>query len=249
MKWCPTDTACHGLLPDRHDSCEPQKHLFRYVKTKYFVYIYQQFDEIVMKKGCIVILLLLSAALGLQAQTPDISDCRLIKVYAVLVSQDGKDLSEADPPITVNFTLCYGGQSSGYAYHDYIYLLGDKSDNWNRYGCMGFMDMPKSAKIFNQLKGDNYLTQCIFWGNDSNMGLATAEPGNGAEHGSGNYVLVSSGDNKNYINYMVISCDFYDISSGKERLVAEKHFPWLCDYDSADNLFRTFMTNMYEYYR
>ena len=201
-----------------------------------------------MKRSITIFLFLLAVATGLQAQTTNIANCRLMKVWAILMNQGDKDFSQADPPLMINFALCYGGKSSGYVSSDYIYLVGDDSDTWKRYGCMSFMDMPKKVRRSNEALGNNtHMTQCIFWGDGISLGLSMSQPGNGAKHGSANYVLVSKGG-KNYVNYMVVTCDFYDISTGQERLVLEQHVPGNYNYNSAGNLFRTFMNNMYDYY-
>ena len=101
-------------------------------------------------KRCITIFLFLLAVVGLRAQINNFPasqllkamDCRMMKITAYVVAKDGQALQ--NPP-EVSFTLLYGAQSSGYASDDYIYLMGDDTDEWNRNGYMGFMDMPDKA--------------------------------------------------------------------------------------------------------
>ena len=69
-------------------------------------------------KRCITILLFLLAVAGLRAQTPDISNCRMVKVMALLNEVDNKKYDDVDNPVILNFTLCYGAKSSGYASDD-----------------------------------------------------------------------------------------------------------------------------------
>ena len=110
--------------------------------------------------------------------------------------------------------------------------------------------MPQKAKRSNEtLSNNTHMTQCLFWAEDGTaIALCTSPPENGAENRSANYVMISNG-RQNFVNYMVVTCDFYDISSGQARLVLKDHIPGFQNYDSAGNLFRTFMNNMYEYYR
>ena len=61
-------------------------------------------------------------------------------------------------------------------------------------------------------------------------------------------MVMKRGGEETYDAYKVLSCDFYDISTGQERLVLKGYQPSKDDY-SAGNLFRVFMDRMYEYYR
>lgn len=199
-------------------------------------------------KRCITIFLFLLAVAGLRAQTPDISNCRMVKVMALLNEVDNKKYDDVDNPVILNFTLCYGAKSSGYASDDYIYLLGDNSATWNRYGCRGFMDMPTRVKSESSLLDDGTrMIQYLFWGDKFCLDFVMAEPANkDIIQGSDNGVVISNGVDK-IVSYQIGSCDFYDISTGQERLVLKEYYP--LDYNYNESLFYTFINNMYEYYR
>ena len=204
-------------------------------------------------KRCITIFLFLLAVAGLRAQLNNFPasqllkamDCRMMKVEAVVSIVNGQILQ--NPP-KVSFTLFYGAQSSGYASEDYIVLLGDDTDEWNRNGYLGFMDIPEEVrKIIEPVQG----TMCIkyyFIGNGFNFGMATFDGSSEEGEKSDNIVMTSRHKDNYNVCFDVIKCDFYDISTGKERLVLANYYPSAEDY-SAGNLFRVFADNMYKYYR
>lgn len=201
----------------------------------------------IMKRYVCLFLFLLTV-LGLRAQVAEAMECWMMKATAQLITKDNEILEDADPPMMVHFTLCYGAKSSGYTSDDYIYLLGDDSDAWERYGCMSFMDMPADVKKVADTIGDRTVITNIFYGNGFHIGLFVLEPPKGAAAKSDCQMIISNGGDKS-VAYRVFECDFYDISGGQERLVLEKYHPFLEDYNSTDNLFRVFMDRMYEYYR
>lgn len=203
-------------------------------------------------KRCITIFLFLLAVVGLRAQINNFPasqllkamNCRMMKVTAYVVAKDGQALQ--NPP-EVSFTLLYGAQSSGYASDDYIYLMGDDSNEWNSNGCMGFMDMPTGVSKTTELKDvDGDFVLYAFYGHTYKMAVTCEKTGD-ARRKSGNSIIILTGDNDKGIGYVINRCDFYDISSGQERLVLEGYQPSKDDY-SAGNLFRVFMDRMYEYY-
>ena len=207
-------------------------------------------------KRCITIFLLLLAVAGLWAQTNNFPasqlfkamECRMMKVTAVVsVKNDQK----VENPPKVSFTLFYGAQSSGYASEDYIVLLGDDTDEWNRNGYLGFMDMPdKIYRDDTPLRGGRKNIIIAFYAeNSSNVTMWTAEAKKDAHPDikSETYISVGHIYNDKKTTFAIYSCDFYDISSGRERLVLSNFYPSAEDY-SAGNLFRVFMDNMYEYY-
>ena len=203
-----------------------------------------------MKRSITIFLLLLAVATGLQAQTPDISNCRLMKVEAQLITKDNKYVANPENPIIINFTLCYGAKSSGYASDDYIYLLGDDSDEWNSHGCIGFMDMPEAVDRDTEpgsLKEDG-MNLNIFFANGWRLGMFSSTwKDSGLE--SDNQIMIIKDNTSTNVAYRILKCDFYDISTGKERLVFDFHVPCTKTYNGADNLFYVFANNMYEYYR
>lgn len=208
-------------------------------------------------KRCITIFLLLLAVAGLQAQINDFPanqlfkamECRMMKITAYVVAKDGQALQ--NPP-EVNFTLFYGAQSSGYASEDYIVLLGDDTDEWNRNGYTSFMDMPdKTYRDDTPLKSGRKNIMIAFYAkNSSNLTMWTAEEAADAHPDLKSETRISVGHihNGKETTFAIYSCDFYDISTGQERLVLSNFYPSAADY-SAGNLFRVFMDNMYEYYR
>lgn len=197
-------------------------------------------------KRCITIFLFLLAVAGLRAQTPDISNCRMMKAEATLTQVNGKTI-DADPSVKICITLCYGAKSSGYVSDDYIYLLGDDSDVWNRYGCMSFMDMPASTE--KNIDGDTYQSVYNFFYGDKLMLCTNVTEIDNILVKSVNNIVISPLSNPgNICNYNITSCDFYDISTGQERLVLKGHIPSLYEINTSDNLFRVFMDRMYEYY-
>ena len=206
-------------------------------------------------KRCITIFLFLLAVVGLRAQVSSFPyekvtkamNCRMMKVKAQVVIQRANQQVSEVAPINVHFTLCYGAQSSGYASDDYIYLLGDDSNEWNSNGCMGFMDMPTGVSKTTELKDvDGDFVLYAFYGHTYKMAVTCEKTGD-ARLKSGNSIIILTGDNDKGIGYVIDRCDFYDISSGQERLVLEGYQPSKDDY-SAGNLFRVFMDRMYEYY-
>ena len=204
-------------------------------------------------KRCITIFLFLLAVVGLRAQLNNspasqllkAMDCRMMKITAYVVAKDGQALQNLPE---VSFTLLYGAQSSGYASDDYIYLMGDDTDEWNRNGYMGFMDMPDT--IFRDdtpLKsGRKNIIIAFYAKNSSNLTMWTAETDD-PDIKSETCISVGHIHNGKKTTFVIYSCDFYDISTGQERLVLSNFYPSAEDY-SAGNLFRVFMDRMYEYY-
>ena len=205
-------------------------------------------------KRCITIFLFLLAVVGLRAQSNNFPasqllkamDCRMMKITAYVVAKDGQALQ--NPP-EVSFTLLYGAQSSGYASDDYIYLMGDDTDEWNRNGYMGFMDMPdKAYRDDTPLRGGRKNIIIAFYAkNSSNLTMWTAETDVHPDIKSETRISVGHIHNGKETTFAIYSCDFYDISTGQERLVLSNFYPSAEDY-SAGNLFRVFMDNMYKYY-
>ena len=205
-------------------------------------------------KRCITIFLFLLAVAGLRAQINNFPasqllkamDCRMMKITAYVVAKDGQALQ--NPP-EVSFTLLYGAQSSGYASDDYIYLMGDDTDEWNRNGYMGFMDMPdKAYRDDTPLRGGRKNIIIAFYAkNSSNLTMWTAETDVHPDIKSETRISVGHIHNGKETTFAIYSCDFYDISTGQERLVLSNFYPSAEDY-SAGNLFRVFMDNMYKYY-
>lgn len=203
-------------------------------------------------KRCITIFLLLLAVAGLWAQTNNFSasqlfkamECRMMKVTAVVsVKNDQK----VENPPKVSFTLFYGAQSSGYASEDYIVMLGDDTDEWNRNGYLGFMDMPEKVQITTEPIQGRSCILYIFMSNGFNLGMGGYVV-NGDIKKSNNMIVVSRQKDGYIVGFDVFKCDFYDISTGKERLVLANYYPSAEDY-SAGNLFRVFADKMYKYYR
>lgn len=205
-------------------------------------------------KRCITIFLLLLAVAGLRAQKNNFPadqlfkamDCRMMKVEAEVSVMNGQ---KVENPPKVSFRLFYGAQSSGYASEDYIVMLGDDIDEWNRNGYLGFMDMPNT--IFRDdtpLKsGRKNIIIAFYAKNSSNLTMWTAETDVHPDIKSETRISVGHLHNGKKTTFAIYSCDFYDISSGQERLVLANYYPFVEDY-SAGNLFRVFMDRMYEYY-
>ena len=200
-------------------------------------------------KRYVCLFLFLFTVLGLRAQVAEAMECRMMKATAQLITKDNEILEDADPPMMVHFTLCYGAKSSGYTSDDYIYLMGDDTDEWNRNGYMGFMDMPdKAYRDDTPLRGGRKNIIIAFYAkNSSNLTMWTAETDVHPDIKSETRISVGHIHNGKETTFAIYSCDFYDISSGRERLVLSNFYPSAEDY-SAGNLFRVFMDNMYKYY-
>ena len=204
-------------------------------------------------KRYVCIFLFLLAVLGMKAQSNDFPasqllkavKCRMMKVKAMVLAVNGK---MCDDLPQVGFTLLYGAQGSGYSSEDYIVLLGDDLNEWKRNGFMGFMDMPD--KIYRDdvpLKGGKKNVMTVFFAKNFRLAMYTMETRH-PKVKSEAHISVCQIHNGKETDFVVTSCDFYDISSGKERLVLADYYPSKEDY-SAGNLFRVFMDKMYEYYR
>ena len=204
-------------------------------------------------KRYICIFLFLLTVLGVKAQVGNYPyeqvvkamNCRMMKVTAVLRMKDGQEL---DSSPVVRFTICYGGETSRYASDDYIYMLGDESGAWERYGCRGFMDMP--TKVIQTIEPVDGMmkAQNNFYGEDWAFSMLSSDYQSNMDKSYPVVMVMKRGGEETYDAYKVLSCDFYDISTGQERLVLKGYQPSKDDY-SAGNLFRVFMDRMYEYYR
>lgn len=205
-------------------------------------------------KRYICIFLFLLIVLGVKAQSNNFSanqlfkamECRMMKATAYVVQKNGQLQSTTNPPV-VRFTLFYGGKSSGYSSEDWICLLGDDSNEWNRNGYQAFMDMPTSVRKQSKAEGDavKHAIYNYFYADGFTLCLLSADS---SVHKSQSQVVVMNLKSDENCFYLLASCDFYDISTGQERLVLKGYQPSLEDY-SAGNLFRVFMDRMYEYYR
>ena len=199
-------------------------------------------------KRYVCLFLFLFTVLGLRAQTLDISNCRLMKVEALLITKDNKYVANPENPIIIHFTLCYGAKSSGYASDDYIYLLGDNSDEWKSHGCLGFMDVPEAANRDTNpgsLKEDG-MNLNIFFANGWRLAMFSSTWKDSGLKSDNQIVIVNDNTGRN-VAYRILKCDFYDISTGKERRVCNC-VPCTKTYNGTDNLFYVFTNNMYEYY-
>ena len=108
--------------------------------------------------------------------------------------------------------------------------------------------MPTRVKSESSLLDDGTrMIQYLFWGDKFCLSFMMAEPANkDIIQGSDNGVVISNGVDK-IVSYQIGSCDFYDISTGQERLVLKEYYP--LDYNYNESLFYMFINNMYEYYR
>lgn len=173
--------------------------------------------------------------------------CRMIKMEAVMdVRESDETFKDINTP--VRLTLVYGAQSSGYASDDYVYLLYETPDGTECKDCKGFMDYPTTKLMNKPLDGaERYIS--AFYGKNQALGIVHMEPDPKSKSNiikSDHYIQVinNSGDAS---SYYIRNCDFYDISSGKERLVLKGYRPWQYDYIS-NNLLRVFADNMRKYY-
>lgn len=172
-------------------------------------------------------------------------NCRLVKMRAkmdlVLESGSGVNYNQ-----TVNLTLLYGGKESGYSSDDYICLLYEGVDGNECSECRGFMDYP-SAVICSTTEGmTDYYN--VFIGSSLKMGIMNIDRkhlGN-KRFNSGHLIQVVE-DSGRAASYTILKCDFYDISSGTERLVLKDYIPSFDHYKDR-NLLRIFADRMRKYY-
>lgn len=174
--------------------------------------------------------------------------CRMIKMEAVMDVQES-DETFKDINTPVRLTLVYGAQSSGYASDDYIYLMYETPDGTKCKDCKGFMDYPTTKLITKPLDGaERYIS--VFYGKNQILDIVNMEPDPNSKLNimkSDHYIQVINKSSGSASSYHIHSCDFYDISSGKERLVLKGYSPWQYDYIN-NNLLRVFADNMRKYY-
>lgn len=174
--------------------------------------------------------------------------CRMIKMEAVMdVKESSETFNDTDTP--VRLTLVYGAQSSGYASDDYVYLMYETPDGTECKDCKGFMDYPTTKLTGKPIDGaEPYIS--VFYGKNQVLSIGNIKPAPNSKSNitkSYHYIQVINKSSGNASSYYIRSCDFYDISSGKERLVLKGYRPWQYDYIN-NNLFRVFADNMRKYY-
>lgn len=174
--------------------------------------------------------------------------CRMIKMEAVMdVKESSETFNDTDTP--VRLTLVYGAQSSGYASDDYVYLMYETPDGTECKDCKGFMDYPTTKLTGKPIDGaEPYIS--VFYGKNQILSIGNIKPAPNSKSNitkSYHYIQVINKSSGSASSYYIRSCDFYDISSGKERLVLKGYRPWQYDYIN-NNLFRVFADNMRKYY-
>lgn len=174
--------------------------------------------------------------------------CRMIKMEAVMdVKESSETFNDTDTP--VRLTLVYGAQSSGYASDDYVYLMYETPDGTECKDCKGFMDYPTTKLTGKSIDGaEPYLS--VFYGKNQILSIGNIKPAPNSKSNitkSYHYIQVINKSSGSASSYYIRSCDFYDISSGKERLVLKGYRPWQYDYIN-NNLLRVFADNMRKYY-
>lgn len=170
---------------------------------------------------------------------------RMIKASAQLTVTNG-DFTESE--VTVEFTLGYGGTSSGYSSDDGVFLLPEDPELWNNKGYFTILDTPVQVTKRQETlpTGSKALSYIFFNSGSSRWGFHTIENLHPESlQKSENQILIAYGDRN--CAFMILSCDFYDISNGTERLVLKGYKPWMDEYINR-NLLRTFFDNMYKYY-
>lgn len=199
-----------------------------------------------MKKN-ILICLLLCLALPVFSQGKNYSyqqtmaamKCRMIKALGGVIYINDKRVDTYD---FVEFTLVYGGKESGYSSEDFMFLMPDDPDKWNRKGYPTFMGTPyvtkKEDTSVRGLKTMLYLFKADSW----NVGVTMSENVNPV---SDNIFNIRVGDKS--VGMCIVKCDFYDISTGSERLVLKDYEPMSYHYVNG-NLLRVFLDNMQKYY-
>ena len=174
--------------------------------------------------------------------------CRMIKMEAVMdVKESSETFNDTDTP--VRLTLVYGAQSSGYASDDYVYLMYETPDGTECKDCKGFMDYPTTKLTGKPIDGaEPYIS--VFYGKNQVLSIGNIKPAPNSKSNitkSYHYIQVINKSSGSASSYYIRSCDFYDISSGKERLVLKGYRPWQYDYIN-NNLLRVFADNMRKYY-
>lgn len=174
--------------------------------------------------------------------------CRMIKMEAVMdVKESSETFNDTDTP--VRLTLVYGAQSSGYASDDYVYLMYETPDGTECKDCKGFMDYPTTKLTGKPIDGaEPYIS--VFYGKNQVLSIGNIKPAPNSKSNitkSYHYIQVINKSSGSASSYYIRSCDFYDISSGKERLVLKDYRPWQYDYIN-NNLLRVFADNMRKYY-
>lgn len=172
-------------------------------------------------------------------------NCRLVKMRASMdvILSDG---TVVDNNEVVNLTLVYGGKESGYSSDDYICLLYEGVDGNDCNECKGFMDYPRSVTCSGDDDKVDYYNLVI--GNGLKMAVSHLDKHHieGSGFDSLHLIQVVDASGK-AASYTIISCDFYDISSGTERLVLKDYIPSFDHYKDR-NLLRVFADRMRKFY-
>lgn len=172
-------------------------------------------------------------------------NCRLVKMRASMdvILSDG---TVVDNNEVVNLTLVYGGKESGYSSDDYIYLLYEGADGNDCNECKGFMDYPRGVICGGYDDRVGYYNLVI--GNGLKMMVSHLDKSGDEYVGfdSTNVIQVVDGADM-AASYIILRCDFYDISSGTERLVLKDYIPSFDHYKDR-NLLRIFADRMRKYY-
>lgn len=208
-------------------------------------------------KKTISTIVLMSVAFFAQAQISqypfekikEAMECRMVKATGRVVVKGDKESRNVlrNGPI-VQFKIIYGAKSSGYSSDDGLYFIPEDSREWKKNGLVGFINTPiKASNWEEEVNGYPLFGYRFFTSGDDAIGF-------GLGNTKGMYsvltecvidVVASSGK---YTTFQTLECDFYDISSGRERLVLSGYNPMKDNY-KAGNLMRVFFDNMYEYYR
>lgn len=211
-----------------------------------------------MKKSICTVMLLATAVLA-QAQASQFPfekiskamDCRMVKITGRLLGEQyfAYNYEKFLNYPVVRFNVFYGAKSSGYSSEDWLCVLPDDSQGDDN-TIVAFMGQPAKTYSVEETTGSNKFPLLrYFFSTSSNdiaaFGLVKVKWGDAFN----SYCLIgvqAQTGNKSYV--IVEKCDFYDISSGQERLVLAGYCPMMDDYKAA-NLMRVYFEHMYEYYR
>ena len=202
-------------------------------------------------------LIMASAALGLRAQVADFpaaqveeaGKCRLVKISGSITLNTRQSPEKGKRNGTaVTFSLYYGAKSSGYSPDDGIHLSGGDPDTWENEKLTDFDNTPTACeKVEKRVGGQPAIRYQYFTSVFESLVFGLAEQKWGGSYLSHCIALVISKYDE-VESFLIEKCDFYDISSGQERLVLAGYCPLMDDYKDG-NLMKVFFDRMYEYYR